>query len=41
MVRGARRWLVTVPSGQSVKFNAQYALRLPSDRTLVGGNRRF
>lgn len=40
VVRGARRWLVTVPPGEVLKLTAQYAVRLPSDRMLVGGNRR-
>jgi hypothetical protein len=40
VVRGARRWVVTVPSGGVVKLCAQFAIRLPSDRMIVGGNRR-
>lgn len=40
VVRGARRWIVTVPPGERLTLVAQYAIRLPSDRMLVGGNRR-
>lgn len=40
VVSGARRWRVTVPPGQSFRLAAQYAIRMPADRMLVGGNRR-
>ncbi len=40
IVRGARRWRVTVAAGQQLKLSAQYTIRLPSDRMVVGGNRR-
>lgn len=40
IVRGARRWRVTVPPGQTQKLTAQFAVRMPADRMLVGGNRR-
>ncbi|MFT3708574.1 MAG: DUF4139 domain-containing protein [Archangium sp.] len=40
VMQGARRWRVTVPAGQSMKLTAQYAIRMPNDRMLVGGNRR-
>jgi hypothetical protein len=40
VVRGARRWRVTVPGGQSMKLSAQFTIRIPSDRMVVGGNRR-
>ena len=40
VLKGARRWRVTVPPGQSMKLTAQYAIRMPNDRMLVGGNRR-
>jgi len=40
IVRGARRWRVTVPPGQTQKLTAQFAIRMPADRMLVGGNRR-
>lgn len=40
VVRGARRWVVTVPPGERLTLVAQYAIRMPSDRMLVGGNRR-
>jgi hypothetical protein len=40
VVRGARRWVVAVPPGQSRTLTAQYTIRIPSDRMLVGGNRR-
>lgn len=40
IVKGARRWRVTVPGGQSQKLTAQFAIRMPADKMLVGGNRR-
>lgn len=40
VLKGARRWRVTVQPGQSMKLTAQYAIRMPSDRMLNGGNRR-
>jgi hypothetical protein len=40
VVHGGRRWRVTVPPGQTTKLVAQYAIRMPADRMLVGGNRR-
>lgn len=40
VVNGGRRWRVTVPPGQTMKLVAQYAIRMPADRMLVGGNRR-
>lgn len=40
IVKGARRWRVTVPAGQTLKLNAQFAIRMPADKMLVGGNRR-
>lgn len=40
LVRGARRWRVTVPPGQQQKLTASFAIRIPSDKMLVGGNRR-
>lgn len=39
-VRGARAWRVTVPAGQQLKLSAQYVVRIPSDKMVVGGNRR-
>jgi len=40
LTNGARRWLVTVAAGQTAKLLAQYTIRIPADRMLVGGNRR-
>lgn len=40
IVKGARRWRVTVPPGASLKLSAQFAIRMPADKMLVGGNRR-
>ncbi len=40
IVKGARRWRVTVPPGASLKLTAQFAIRMPADKMLVGGNRR-
>jgi hypothetical protein len=39
-VRGARRWRVSLGAGETTKLAARYEIRLPSDRVLVGGNRR-
>ncbi len=39
-VRGARAWRVTVPAGQKVTLSAQYVVRIPSGKMVVGGNRR-
>lgn len=40
IINGARRWRVTVPPGQQMKLTAQFTIRMPADRMLVGGNRR-
>lgn len=40
LVHGTRRWRVTVPARASTKLVAQFAIRIPADRMLVGGNRR-
>jgi hypothetical protein len=40
VVKGARRWRVTVPPGQGLKLTAVFAIRMPADKMLVGGNRR-
>lgn len=40
VTNGARRWVVTVPGGQSTTLRAQYTIRIPADRMLAGGNRR-
>lgn len=40
IVRGARRWRITVQPGATQTLTAQFAIRMPSDRMLVGGNRR-
>lgn len=40
IVKGARRWRVTVPPGGNLKLTAQFAIRMPADKMLVGGNRR-
>ena len=40
VVHGARRWVVSVPAGQAQTLHAAFTIRLPSDRVLVGGNRR-
>lgn len=39
-VRGARAWRVTVPAGQKMTLSAQYVVRIPSGKMVVGGNRR-
>ena len=40
LTNGARRWVVTVPAGASTTLRAQFTIRIPTDRMLVGGNRR-
>jgi hypothetical protein len=40
IVKGTRRWRVSVEPGQRQTLSAQYAIRLPADRMVVGGNRR-
>lgn len=40
LVKGARRWRVTLAPGASQKLTAQFAIRMPADKMLVGGNRR-
>ncbi|MFZ5439469.1 MAG: DUF4139 domain-containing protein [Myxococcota bacterium] len=40
VVKGARRWRVTLAPGATQKLTAQFAIRMPADRMLVGGNRR-
>lgn len=40
VVRGARAWRVTVPPGQKTTLSAQYVVKIPSDKMVVGGNRR-
>lgn len=40
ITQGLKRWRVTVPAGQRLRLSAQYAIRIPADKMLVGGNRR-
>lgn len=40
LLRGGRSWRVTVPAGQVLTLSAQFTIKMPSDRMLVGGNRR-
>ena len=40
LTNGARRWVITLPPGQSTTLKAQFTIRIPADRMLVGGNRR-
>jgi uncharacterized protein (TIGR02231 family) len=37
---GLRRWRVTLTPGQRTTLTAEYSVRIPSDKVLVGGNRR-
>ncbi len=39
-VPGQRRWRLSVPPATKQVLHASYAVRIPSDRMLVGGNRR-
>jgi hypothetical protein len=40
VVAGARRWRVAAGAGERVTLAAEYTIRIPGDRMLVGGNRR-
>lgn len=40
VVHGARAWRVTLPPGKHQILRARFTIRIPSDRMLVGGNRR-
>jgi hypothetical protein len=40
VVHGARVWRVTLPPGKHQVLHARFTIRIPSDRMLVGGNRR-
>ena len=40
IVKGTRRWRVTLAPGASQKLTAQFAIRMPADKMIVGGNRR-
>lgn len=40
LVHGSRRWRLTVPARQSTKLVAEFSIRIPADKMLVGGNRR-
>ncbi len=40
VVHGLRRWKLCVPAGQKLTLLAQFNVRIPADKMLVGGNRR-
>lgn len=40
LVHGLRRWRVGVAARAKARLLAKYTIRIPADRTLVGGNRR-
>jgi hypothetical protein len=40
VVPGARRWRVPLGPRERATVSAQYTIRIPGDRMLVGGNRR-
>jgi hypothetical protein len=40
LVHGTRRWRITVPARQSAQLVAEFSIRIPADKMLVGGNRR-
>ncbi len=37
---GARRWQLSVPPGEKAVVTAQFNIKIPGDKMLVGGNRR-
>lgn len=40
VMQGLRRWRLTVPAGARATLSAQFMVRIPADKMLVGGNRR-
>jgi hypothetical protein len=40
VVHGLRRWKLSAPAGQKLTLVAQFNVRIPADKMLVGGNRR-
>jgi hypothetical protein len=40
VVRGARRWKVSLAPGSSTRLTAQFTIKMPADKMVVGGNRR-
>ncbi len=40
VTEGLRRWRLTVPAGSRTTLTAQFLVRIPADKMLVGGNRR-
>jgi hypothetical protein len=40
LVEGARAWRVKLGANEAKKLSAQYAIRIPNQKVLVGGNRR-
>jgi hypothetical protein len=40
LVHGTRRWRITIPARETTTLLAQFAIRIPADKMLVGGNRR-
>jgi hypothetical protein len=41
VLKGIRRWKVSVQPGERAKLSASFTIRIPSDKMLVGGNRRI
>jgi hypothetical protein len=41
MLKGIRRWKISVQPGEREKLSASFTIRIPSDKMLVGGNRRI
>jgi hypothetical protein len=41
VLKGIRRWNISVQPGERGKLSASFTIRIPSDKMLVGGNRRI
>jgi Domain of unknown function (DUF4139) len=41
VLKGIRRWKVSVSPGERAKLSASFTIRIPSDKMLDGGNRRI
>ena len=39
-LEGGKRWKLEVPAGAKRELSAKYAIRIPTNHELVGGNRR-
>jgi hypothetical protein len=40
ILKGGRRWHVSIPAGDTTKLNADYTIKIYANNELIGGNRR-